>query len=369
MPVKKSLVTLLLLSQAALAGWEAVPSGTTASLSDVIFFTPQRGYVLGDRVLLKTDDSGKTWSKDSLSFGSGRFSFTDPDHGVISGGPGDIRWTSDGGGTWHKAVTPDTGRITSLIVFPDGSGYAHGNVPAANTGFLWKTSDQGKTWTFFDTSWSRSDAPEGPRLTLSSSSSSKFSFPSRNIGYLSQRLGTLKTTDGGATWHVAKIMSQDDDYMGATFVQACHFVNDSVGVFTGTYYSGVGRTENGLRSVQKGQSVGGNDIFLSTEAIGYLAGGARDNGVPIRRTSDGGTTWTIQPVAGSDVSLNKVFFTNPNRGVAVGSRGLILRTTDGGGSPVGLSPAPRHAARPRVTGLIGRMVDVLGRSLRPIMRE
>ena len=51
----------------------------------------------------------------------------------------------------------------------------------------------------------------------------------------------------------------------------------------------------------------------------------------ILRTTDGGTTWVRHSIGFSyPYSLRDVSFTDANTGTAVGRRGTILRTTDGG---------------------------------------
>src|ERR1041385_3454664 len=49
----------------------------------------------------------------------------------------------------------------------------------------------------------------------------------------------------------------------------------------------------------------------------------------IVRTSDGGSSWTIQS-SGTTENLWAVSFSDVNNGTAVGENGTILRTTDGG---------------------------------------
>src|SRR4030095_7493388 len=49
----------------------------------------------------------------------------------------------------------------------------------------------------------------------------------------------------------------------------------------------------------------------------------------IVRTTDGGSSWTIQ-VSGTTQTLLAVFFTDVHNGTAVGEGGTILRTTNGG---------------------------------------
>jgi hypothetical protein len=66
-------------------------------------------------------------------------------------------------------------------------------------------------------------------------------------------------------------------------------------------------------------------------------------GGTICRTSNGGTTWTVQP-SGTEYSLYGVSFRDANIGTVVGEGGTILRTTTGGvvwvqdGSPVEMTP-------------------------------
>ena len=49
----------------------------------------------------------------------------------------------------------------------------------------------------------------------------------------------------------------------------------------------------------------------------------------ILRTTDGGANWTNQ-TSGTTSFLNDVSFTDTNNGTAVGENGTILRTTNGG---------------------------------------
>ena len=49
----------------------------------------------------------------------------------------------------------------------------------------------------------------------------------------------------------------------------------------------------------------------------------------ILRTTNGGTTWTLQ-LSGTTNNLSGVSFTDANNGTAVGNYGTIVRTTDGG---------------------------------------
>ncbi len=79
------------------------------------------------------------------------------------------------------------------------------------------------------------------------------------------------------------------------------------------------------------------DIFFINKSVGYAVG----SGGMIKKTSDGGKTWNSQE-PGTTLSLKTVFFINENVGYATGAfspkcpgedcnkSGLILKTTNGG---------------------------------------
>jgi photosystem II stability/assembly factor-like uncharacterized protein len=66
------------------------------------------------------------------------------------------------------------------------------------------------------------------------------------------------------------------------------------------------------------------DIFFLGE-LGWVTGADRT----VLHSADGGKTWAAQD-AGKTQTLESIFFTSPQHGVAVGWNGMILRTTDGG---------------------------------------
>ena len=70
-----------------------------------------------------------------------------------------------------------------------------------------------------------------------------------------------------------------------------------------------------------------HDIFFINQDIGWVVG---NDGV-IRKTIDGGVTWTGS-LSGVIWDLRGVFFQNATRGWAVGKEGTLLITTDGGTS-------------------------------------
>jgi photosystem II stability/assembly factor-like uncharacterized protein len=357
----KALSALLLLSAAALAGWEVVPSGTTNSLSRLAV-SGSRLYAIGTNgTFLRSDDTGKIWAPVSqmesvpvvaLTFAGST--------GLLVASEGRLFRTSNSGETWTAGPTFDTAfRFYDIQLRANGKAVLFGS--RLGDFRIWKSTDGGNTWGLPDSTWLLGEtlSPIG-----ANGSGGRFCFSPSDTGYLGAGAAILKTINGGSTWTVAKHMSHDSDF-SATFISSCSFFTGSRGVFTGIYYGHMVQTQNGAASLTPRGTHALAGVFFSAPAIGFGVGSSSTGKPKIMRTADGGETWATQelPVIPANAYLNDVLFLNANIGVAVGRDGTILRTTDGGGSPVALSPAPRSTARPRIGGLFGKMVDALGRAV------
>jgi photosystem II stability/assembly factor-like uncharacterized protein len=359
----------------AFAGWELVPSGTTQALRDVRFITPQKGFIAGDNgTLLKSLDSGKTWSQGLQGFSNGfrGISFRDTLRGVLGGTQGAILFTSDGGETWLRAQTPDTlTEVRDVFLFPAAN---HGVATGAkgNTLRIWRTTDGGANWLLQDSTWPRSNGEPGQRFAKPSSDGGEVCFSGLDTGYVASGIaqgtsGLLRTVDGGLSW-VDFLPPVHENKIFTTFV-GCHFITGRAGFFAGSAYGDVSKTGNALVDTLRTKLVGPfRDVHFPTPAIGYAVGYMLTQTSPIGRifkTTDTGETWGQQGIPQTHVLL-KTFFLNSNYGFAVGAFGAILRTTDGGGSPVGVVPPRRGSAPsvPRFKSPLGRFFDALGRSVR-----
>ena len=137
----------------------------------------------------------------------------------------------------------------------------------------------------------------------------------------------LKTTDGGDTWQRVRggAWSPRIALSGVWFTSA---MDGWV----------VGRDQSGgpmvLRSGDGGvtwdpQSTDAtaplHDIFFTDDRHGWIVGDA-----DMLRTTDGGATWLSARNGVPDGTLNRVFFADADNGWVIGNSALLCRTTDGG---------------------------------------
>jgi photosystem II stability/assembly factor-like uncharacterized protein len=346
------------LSNVFCAGWELVGSGVTSSLNGISFVDQRKGFIVGGGgVVLVTHDTGKTWAPIHVESGVGfhGVSFSDASHGVIGGTSGRIYRTHDGGSTWTRAVVPDTGslNIIDIKMVTPATGIAVGSKPALR---IWETNDSGKSWVAQDSSWFRTDMPSS-NMTLSATRT-EILFPTPDTGYIILA-GSLRSVDGGKSWVV--VVPRSDN--ATTGYSGGHFFDGRRGLLAGQYYGAISYTQSAGDTNVMRTSFKAEDVHFPSSMIGYAVSGNPLTG--IQRSSDGGMTWTAQPVPVAGW-LMRVHFINPNIGFAVGANGTILRTTDGGGSPVNVVPQQRGTSpvRPPFKGSLGRFFDALGRNVR-----
>ncbi len=131
----------------------------------------------------------------------------------------------------------------------------------------------------------------------------------------------IKSTDGGENWFSLPSGATDD-------FKAVHFANSTAGaVIGGTFYSPSVRTTTNGGASWSGKSLGTMvwdnlvDVYTVDATHIYLLGSN------FYKTSNGGTNWTTSAVNG-----NAFYFTDANNGIVVANSGVIKKTTDGGGT-------------------------------------
>ncbi|RMH16499.1 MAG: hypothetical protein D6696_17925 [Acidobacteria bacterium] len=237
---------------------------------------------------------------------------------IVTHRSGKILHTGDGGETWRVQAEVGEG-VLEWIVFSDRQrGWMCGD-----GGRIYRTSDGGETW------------QEG------GSGEAKHVF--RSLYFTSPRRGlalgvdagdggraiVFETVDGGVTWEPREAPAAGRGFTGALAV-----LDDRIAVAggSGTLY----RTEDGGHAWSAIRIDGPADeppvvrgLSFADVAHGWAVG---DRGL-IARSDDGGRSWrTTHPV--SRFLLRGVLFVDPQNGFIVGqrdaARGLLYATTDGG---------------------------------------
>lgn len=196
----------------------------------------------------------------------------------------------------------------------------------ANTGFgvckyfyFFKTTDGGLTWYVNN------------RLNINQNWA--IDFVSENTGYIGGGV-TWKTTNGGLNWDTITFGFR----FGSTDIQ---FINQNTGFISGdaeihpyNYRGGIAKTTNGginweFKDIT---SYYVNDIHFVNERIGYaLSGGS------MYKTLNGGENW-FQLRTCSYTYPYVIYFPDSLTGYCAGSNQSIIKTTDGGGLPIGITP-------------------------------
>lgn len=153
--------------------WTQVQVPISANLTAVFFLDDRFGWAVGhDEAIIRTRDGGMTWERTHFEPGAKQplldVWFADADRGLAVGAYGVIYATADGGATWERvpfepvelaspAPAPgddedlgfedetDVGidfHLNAVVSAPDGSLYL-----AAEAGRLYRSGDQGATWT------------------------------------------------------------------------------------------------------------------------------------------------------------------------------------------------------------------------------
>ena len=239
---------------------------------DVYFWTADSGLIGDGQELVLTRDAGRTWTPVLSVYG--------PDRGLAS-----IR---------------RFGTLSSQLWWFEDSGN------------LWRTMDQGQTWTI---------------RPLPNVGQVVFVAPDEAWAVQADSKALAHSLDGGLTWQRKTLTGAGNRRLD---IVRLSFVSPSVGWVEGGDNSLLQTTDGGQTWVSHGQLPGHFPLlFFLDRYVGY----ALDLETPkISFTRDGGAIWqtAILPGLPSRLPLGSVFALDPLMAWAVGSRGTILGTTDGG---------------------------------------
>ena len=360
--------------------WTSLTTLPSNQLVDQWWLDALTGYVIGQNCVRRTTDGGTTWSTipnvtETNVFFPGDIQFTDSLNGLILTDFDTFR-TTNGGTTWAKLPAP-FGQFPiyqeEAIVLGPQTRLVATEAEGAN---IWKTTNDGSTWTnVFDHAGTRG-VTDLERL------------PNGEIVAVTTDGDFLRSTNGGASWSNFTNVAGPPARANTEVLD----VHSSGLGFAGGYGSiWIQTTDFGRTwfNPATNPNLGSVQAITIRDASFVLAGGSGTAGhSDVRRSTDGGATWTVHDLAASYVgypvglaafedgtcfcatyggtNINRVyrstdngttwhlrsngvsnrlfdlFFLDSQRGFVCGgdfSNPTIFRTTDGGGqwTPVGES--------------------------------
>lgn len=302
--------------------WQVIsPNGST--LQFLQFANANVGFAVenNERALLRSRNGGVSWERlplpNSLANGVSRLKALSQTHLRLSAYDESVYVSKDGGDSWQQEAA---GRqpyfnITGLWFFDNREGIATGS-----DGSIARTTDGGQTWVKTagidsSTNWGR---PQ---------------FMADGTGWVLATYSNIyRSTDKGKTWMAPVAQNGSSIYGVADF----HFIDANHGWLVKSYPTGEGSqlasilrsTDGGLSWVPvegTGNYQGLNSIRFADASNGIAVG---SNGL-VLVTTDGGKKWSPRTIT-SGPALNRVTFIDGNVAVAVGAGGVIMRSADRG---------------------------------------
>ncbi len=343
--------------------WAPATFPVDRNINDIFFLDSSTGWITTMGLIYVTTDGGSTWNSQTnvLHTDFMNIHFQDENSGWVIAANNNLYTTTNGGETWVEEgqLPVPAGNVRSasfnsannfmivgtrgLIMNSTDSGeswtaVSNHSIVSGNTdvhftsntkgymvkgnSYVYITDDAGANWEEFDTSV---DAGIGRTLGIR-----RIHFSDENNGWAVTSIGdVLKTTDGGENWtidtsvipgesnrvlHALFSPNQNTVFIGGGFAQTRHLKRTTDGGNTWTDLS-----NNGV-----------NDVVLDLFFIDMNTGWAVTK-YAVFETTDGGDTWTAITEFELENNYRQVFFTDANVGYVIND-GKLLRTENGGDS-------------------------------------
>jgi len=289
----------------------------TAVLSDSDYI------MVGDRgKIFLSNDGAKSWkvvdsgTKVALS----SVCFPDDQHGWIAGQAGVLLHSEDGGTTWKR----QSSGVNTYLLDVDFFDALHGMAVGRDTTVL-ATVDGGRTW-------KRSPLKESTDLFDDLNLFAGAVMDDRHACVVGDMGRIFITEDGGQTWSESKTPLYDEQMMMGRILYALAYDSGTL------YAAGIDSTFVYSKDLGKTWTQGDTGFskpdLYGIDVVGRM-GLAAGSGGHVIRTSDGGSTWGVVDVpervtrfwlSGVDLKRNR---SGKVCGLVVGNRGTFGQFTDG----------------------------------------
>ena len=213
--------------------------------------------------------------------------------------------TQDGGQSWSQYEIENSTHLEELSFADENKGAA---ITIAGSVFL--TSDGGVSWV------------QGSPVAFSTFWATDIEFVNDSVAYITETAGDIfKTTNGGELWNQIKA-GQGGDLFG-DLLQGVSFFDENTGIVGGS--NSFSTSDGGLNWNEVSTYLASSDVQFVNSQLCFSVGLSGK----IFKSLDTGQSWTEQE-SKTDATLNSVFFSDENLGIAVGDDGIIVRTENGG---------------------------------------
>jgi photosystem II stability/assembly factor-like uncharacterized protein len=331
----KLIFAILLFSSSAYSQWFQQNSGVNYQLNSVYFIDQNTGFAAGfNGSVLKTTNGGTNWTASIIldtivTYNS--IYFINPNTGYIAGrililgsnfeAEPKIIKTTNSGVSWFSVLNDSGYTLRSIYFINSNTGFASGGLYSLGENYLLTTTNAGVNWQL---------------ATLGEGYLWCISFKDANTGLICCSGGNIyRTTNAGANWGLFQSLTEP-------FISCITFLDANTGLITG------GSTSQILGHIYKTVNGGYNWSLVYTDNWGIInnakfvnsstgfAVGTYDPSLlypissRILKTTNSGNNWFIDSLFKKINGLISLYFTDPNTGYVVGSKGIILKTTTGG---------------------------------------
>jgi photosystem II stability/assembly factor-like uncharacterized protein len=290
------------------------------SANDVLWLNNTTAVAVVGVSIYRSTDSGETWTSISNQISTGFGQMALLPNGTIVGVSlsGDAWRSTDGGFNWTRTLVGIGALPASWNVsfFDDQLGAIVGQ-----GGFIYKTTDGGLTWAMLN------NGIGGVSFYDLEMFDDNAGLAVGDNGYF------LRTSNGGASWDTGRLQVTGVTGLRTESLQAVSVVDTNFAVAAGydgvvykTFDRGVTWQSIGYPNLPSEFYI--SDVKFIDHNLGYITGSRPGIAVNMYRTTDGGTTWTLQSV-NSGFSLD---FIDANQGWTMDVGGLGFRTRNGGAS-------------------------------------